>query len=83
MYPPGTLVLMDSEKLALVLENNPNSLTCPKVKVFYNVKQRRYLTPMTVDLANAKCNDAIKSAVSADEYGIDINKFFNQFILQS
>ncbi|MDP5190699.1 HD-GYP domain-containing protein [Rheinheimera baltica] len=83
MYPPGTLVLMDSEKLALVLENNPNSLTCPKVKVFYNVKQRRYLTPVTVDLANAKCNDAIKSAVSADEYGIDINKFFNQFILQS
>ncbi|WP_134059154.1 HD-GYP domain-containing protein [Rheinheimera aquimaris] len=82
MYPPGTLVLMDSEKLALVLENNPNSLTCPVVKVFYHTKRRCYLPPLTVDLANPKCDDAIKSAVDAADYGIDLKKFFNEFIMQ-
>ncbi len=81
MYPPGTLVLMDSEKLALVLENNPNSITCPTVKVFYHAKKRCYLQPVTVDLASPKCDDAIKSAVNAEDYGIDVKKFFNQFIM--
>lgn len=81
MYPPGTLVMMDSEKLALVLENNPNSITCPVVKVFYSAKHRRYLEPVTVDLANPKSDDAIKAAVDAAEYGIDLKKYFNQFIL--
>ncbi|QBL10841.1 HD-GYP domain-containing protein [Rheinheimera sp. D18] len=81
MYPPGTLVLMESEKLAMVLENNPTRLTCPIVKVFYNAKQRHYLPAITVNLADAKCDDAIKSAVNAEDYGIDIKKFFNQFIM--
>lgn len=83
MYPPGTLVLMDSEKLALVLENNPSSLTCPVVKVFYHTKRRCYLPALTVDLANPKCDDAIKSAVDASDYGIDLKKFFNEFIMQA
>jgi putative nucleotidyltransferase with HDIG domain len=83
MYPPGTLVMMDSEKLALVMENNPNSITSPVVKVFYSAKHRRYVEPVTLDLANPKCDDAIKNAVDAKEYGIDLQKYFNQFILSA
>lgn len=83
MYPPGTLVKLDSEKLALVLENNPGSLTCPIVKVFYHGTKRHYLTPVTLDLTNARCNDAINTAVDALEYKIDLKKFFNQFMLKA
>jgi len=83
MYPPGTLVLMDSDKLALVLQNNPDSLTCPVVKVFYHTKMRCYLPPVTLDLASPKCDDAIKSAVDANDYSIDLKKFFNEFIMQA
>lgn len=83
MYPPGTLVKLDSEKLALVLEHNPASLTCPVVKVFYHATKRHYLTPVTLDLTNARCNDAINTAVDALEYKIDLKKFFNQFILKT
>jgi hypothetical protein len=82
MYPPGTLVMLDSEKLALVLENNPNHLTCPVVKVFYHAKRRCYLPPTTLDLSNNKSTDSIKTAVNAADYSIDIKKFFNQFIAQ-
>lgn len=82
MYPPGTLVKLDSEKLALVLEHNPASLTCPIVKVFYHGSKRHYLTPVTLDLTNARCNDAINTAVDALEYKIDLKKFFNQFIMK-
>lgn len=83
MYPPGTLVKLDSDKLALVLEHNPGSLTCPIVKVFYHGTKRHYLTPVTLDLTNTRCNDAINTAVDALEYKIDLKKFFNQFIMKA
>jgi putative nucleotidyltransferase with HDIG domain len=81
MYPPGTLVLLDSDKLALVLENNPDSITCPLIKVFYHATKRCYLQPETVDLSHPRCDDAIKTAVNAEDYDIDIKKFFNQFVM--
>ncbi|WP_333606695.1 HD-GYP domain-containing protein [Arsukibacterium sp.] len=83
MYPPGTLVKLESQKLALVLENNPAKLACPLVKVFYHCKQRHYLNPVTLDLAAKNCNEKIESAVDPAEYNIDINKFFNDFILNA
>lgn len=83
MYPPGTLVKLESQKLAFVLENNPNNLACPTVKVFYHSKQRHYLSPVTLDLGARNCGEKIESAVDPSEYGIDIKRFFNDFILNN
>ncbi len=81
MYPPGTLVKLESQKLALVLENNPAKLASPVVKVFYHARQRHYLKPVRLDLAAANCNDKIETAVDPAEYNIDIQRFFKEFIL--
>ena len=81
MYPPGTLVRLESQKLALVLENNPVKLVTPVVKVFYNASRRHYLKPVQLDLAAANCKDKIETAVDPAEYNIDIKRFFKEFIL--
>lgn len=82
MYPPGTLVKLDNQKLALVLENNPLKLTSPVVKVFYNASKRHYLKPVRLDLAAANCKDKIETAVDPAEYNIDIQRFFKEFVLE-
>lgn len=82
-YPPGTLVKLENQKLALVLENNPLKLSCPTVKVFFHTKHRHYLSPTTLDLAAKNCLDKIESVVDPAEYNIDIKRFFNEFILNA
>ncbi|GAB2908809.1 HD-GYP domain-containing protein [Rheinheimera gaetbuli] len=82
MYPPGTLVKLESQKLALVLENNPAKLANPIVKVFYNARQRHYLKPVRLDLAAENCRDKIETAVDPAEYNIDIQRFFKEFVLE-
>jgi hypothetical protein len=83
MYPPGTLVKLESQKLALVMENNPEKLTCPIVKVFYHARQRHYITPVTLDLAAKSCSDKIEAIVTPAEYNIDIQRFFQEFIINA
>lgn len=83
MYPPGTLVKLESQKLALILENNPEKLTSPIVKIFYHARQRHYLTPVTLDLAATYCNDKIEAIVDPAEYNIDLQRFVQEFIICS
>ena len=82
MYPPGTLVKLESQKLALVLENNPGKLANPVVKIFYHARQRHYLKPVRIDLAAKNCQEKIETAVDPVEYDIDIKRFFKEFILE-
>jgi HD-GYP domain-containing protein (c-di-GMP phosphodiesterase class II) len=51
IYPVGTLVLLESGRLAVVVEPHETSLLTPKVNVFYSTKSRTYIKPETVDLA--------------------------------
>lgn len=81
MYPPGTLVKLESQKLALVLENTPGKLASPVIKVFYNARSRHYLKPVQIDLAAKNCQEKIETAVDPKEYDIDIKRFFKEFIL--
>lgn len=83
MYPPGTLVKLDNDKLALVLENSPGKPASPVVKVFYHAKQRHYLKPVTVDLAASNCKEKIETAVDPAEYKIDLQRFFKEFVLDA
>jgi HD-GYP domain-containing protein (c-di-GMP phosphodiesterase class II) len=51
IYPVGTLVLLESGRLAVVVEPHETSLLTPKVNVFYSTKSQTYIKPQTVDLA--------------------------------
>jgi HD-GYP domain-containing protein (c-di-GMP phosphodiesterase class II) len=51
IYPVGTLVLLESGRLAVVVEPHETSLLTPKVNVFYSTKSQAYIKPETVDLA--------------------------------
>ena len=51
IYPVGTLVLLESGRLGVVVEPHETSLLMPKVNVFFHTRQQRYIKPETVDLS--------------------------------
>lgn len=51
IYPVGTLVLLESGKLGVVVEPHETSLLTPKVNVFYNTKNKLYIRPELIDLS--------------------------------
>lgn len=52
IYPIGTLVRLQSDKLAVVFEPTPGKPLLPKVHVFFNIKGNVYLRPYVLDLAH-------------------------------
>ncbi len=79
IYPIGTLVLLDNEKVAMVTGQNRKNLARPQVKVFYNAKGQHYCPQKDLDL-NFHENFKIVRAVVPEEFGIDFNRFFNASI---
>lgn len=69
IYPPGSVVLLHSGKLALVLENNHKTPTQPKVKVFYHSTHQHHLPPKVLDLAKHQ-DDPIEHCVDLETYGL-------------
>ncbi|MCF2947225.1 HD-GYP domain-containing protein [Paraglaciecola aquimarina] len=80
IYPVGTLVKLDNEKLAMVMQQHQVESNKPKIKVFYSVKGSHYLAPLDVDLAAPTCRLNIVEAVTASDYKIDFNKYFKESI---
>lgn len=55
----GALVRLESGKLALVLAQNPQALTAPLVKVFYDIRQELPVPLKVVDLAKATADKIV------------------------
>ncbi len=51
IYPVGSLVRLNNEKIAVVIEQSPRSLLKPIVKVFYSLRHQERLPPQDVDLS--------------------------------
>jgi HD-GYP domain-containing protein (c-di-GMP phosphodiesterase class II) len=78
IYPVGTMVMLDSGRLAVVVEPHPTNLLAPKVNVFFNTKTNVYIRPQTVDLSRglgAGGGDKIVRHESPAKWKVDPMKF--------
>jgi putative nucleotidyltransferase with HDIG domain len=68
IYPTGSCVLMQSGRLAVVVDQRPDHLLTPRVKVFYSTLSKMPLRPEIIDLAHA--NDKIIAYADPVKWGI-------------
>jgi putative nucleotidyltransferase with HDIG domain len=59
IYPVGTLVKLQSGKLAVVLEQNATALTAPRVRAFYSTKSQMPIPTQVLDLSSQGASDRI------------------------
>ncbi|USX27218.1 HD-GYP domain-containing protein [Oxalobacteraceae bacterium OTU3CINTB1] len=78
IYPVGTLVMLESGRLGVVIEPHETNLLAPKVNVFFNTKQNLYIKPETVDLSRGLGfggGDKIVGHESAAKWNVDPMRF--------
>jgi HD-GYP domain-containing protein (c-di-GMP phosphodiesterase class II) len=75
IYPSGSLVRLQSNRLGVVLEQNAEKTLQPRVKVIYHAEKLHYIPPVEIDLAHPSSNDKIVSHESFEKWGIDPAKW--------
>lgn len=69
IYPLGALVRLQSDHLAVVLEQNETALLTPRVRLFYNARHRSPVLIRDLDLATPGCQDRITGIESPEAWG--------------
>ena len=68
IYPVGSLVRLNSGRLAVVMAQNPQALLAPKVKVFFSTKSNMRIEPQELDLASHWCQDKVAACESPADW---------------
>lgn len=77
IYPVGSLVRLKSERLAVVVEHNPQALTMPVVKVFFSIRSNMPVSVHRLDLTGS--SDRIVGRESAAQWGFtQINSLWTE-----
>ena len=80
IYPVGTMVMLESGKLGVVVEPHESNLLTPKVNAFFSTKSLTYVRPHTIDLSRALGfggGDRILRPESAEKWQVDPSKFLS------
>jgi HD-GYP domain-containing protein (c-di-GMP phosphodiesterase class II) len=78
IYPVGTMVMLESGRLGVVIEPHETNLLAPKVNVFFDTRRDTYIKPQTVDLSRAVGfggGDKIVRPESPQKWNVDALKF--------
>ncbi|MEN9658276.1 HD-GYP domain-containing protein [Iodobacter fluviatilis] len=78
IYPVGSLVKLESGRLAVVLEQNEGNLLMPRVKAIFSTKANAYITPVEINLAKPMGlggADKITGHESPEKWNIDVSRF--------
>jgi HD-GYP domain-containing protein (c-di-GMP phosphodiesterase class II) len=71
IYPVGTLVRLSSERLAVVLDQNPKNPTLPRVRAFYSTKDQEKIEQEDLNLVYRIGKDAIVSREQPEDWGFE------------
>ena len=80
IYPVGTMVMLESGRLAVVVESHASNLLAPKVNVFFSSRSNAYIKPETVDLSRGLGyggGDKIVGHESAAKWQVDPMRFLS------
>ncbi|MCV2367025.1 HD-GYP domain-containing protein [Roseateles oligotrophus] len=69
IYPVGSLVKLDSGRLAVVVDLNPLQLAAPVVRVFYSTRSKLPISVQTLDLADPASGDRVVGRESPQDWG--------------
>jgi hypothetical protein len=72
IYPSGTLVTLESSRLAVVMEQSHKSLLTPIVKVFFSTASNAHIPPEIIDLSIT--SDSIINTEDPQKWGFDLKR---------
>jgi len=70
IYPAGSLVMLKSGRLGVIVGQNDKSLLQPVVRAFFSSKSMSYVTPELIDLAKPGHNEKIISTELVSKWGL-------------
>ena len=71
IYPVGTLVRLESGRLAVVVELHTSEILKPSVRVFFSTKSNVHIPPELIDLSRKGVIDRIASHEDPAKWGVD------------
>lgn len=71
IYPVGSVVLLKSGRLGVVIDQSPKSLLQPIIKVFFSTKSKARIQVEVIDLSKPSAMDEIIGHESAHTWGVD------------
>lgn len=78
IYPIGSLVRLESDRLGVIIEQTGKSLLTPKVKIFFSIKSNSRVVPEILDLSKPACKDKIISHEDPAKWDIrDIHELWS------
>ncbi len=75
VYPPGTLVKLSNQRLAIVIQRNRKEPLKPLVKVFYHAGRRHYEDVKLLDLSKSSVSESIECSVDPKDFDIKLDAF--------
>lgn len=71
IYPIGSVVLLASRRLAMVVGQEPSDPLRPQVRTFWQTDAKRVAPPVDIALAHCYGEDRIEGTVDPSDYGCD------------